>query len=368
MIFDTLCQMAEQKLLDHKVSGLGVTIRELVKEARIFEFPGRSHEVLPAVNFGGRNRRVIKDLFFLPFPVIALEDSASAIILADYHEQALGLNVERFWLECQLIQQSREAEFAHGHSPAPFPTHLEGFAVVTWGTFLNVTYSGLRYSTPSPSIEKRWTIERILRALRIWRPKPSEPAQQPETDQINWRLKARVRVTLGSFAAKRLTRQEARQTGGKRGQWKVFLAFRGDEREIYGSKAAQNALVAMKEVAVFNLPGRFLVEKTRIKEKKQRLHRDRIPRSDGRPHYILLEPKEYRAAIGQPEVQDDSGEKKVRERRAHLRFLQHPRFTPEKRFTWVPVKAVIDGPTKGKSPDGGHNYRIIDAVPHSAEE
>ena len=99
----------------------------------------------------------------------------------------------------------------------------------------------------------------------------------------------------------------------------------------------QKALLA---VVIINTPNTFIVEERPINEPKDK--KDRIVRSQHRPHYIVLEPKDIRRRLGLPEL--EYGPKTPHERRGHYRRLTSERYSDEVRGTTIWVKACWVGP------------------------
>ena len=89
MLFDKLCGLAERHL-PHLIP--------ILDQAALFHFPGRPHEFLTAqrdqIDYDQAN-----ELFYLPFPVVALEDDASVCILMDSEEGQLGLEGRRHFVD-----------------------------------------------------------------------------------------------------------------------------------------------------------------------------------------------------------------------------------------------------------------------------
>lgn len=143
-------------------------------------------------------------------------------------------------------------------------------------------------------------------------------------------------------------------------KWDLCCSYTPDEAVRICEGMAKNVLIALQQTAMYNLPGRFIVEKTPVTPSSRPKDLGRILPSTLRPHYILLEPREFRERIGLGEPHAGQGGKTTHERRAHLRFLKNERFTQGKRDTWIRVRATIVGPKEGTSPNGKWRYRILD--------
>jgi len=92
MIFDKFCAIIERQLPEH---------RKVAEEAKLFVFDKIPHHVLPKK--GEADYEEIKELFTLPFPITAIEDPASLIILMDKKNNQIGVNEERFYIEVSPI-------------------------------------------------------------------------------------------------------------------------------------------------------------------------------------------------------------------------------------------------------------------------
>src|SRR4051794_2416218 len=99
MIFDTLCAIAENQL---------PTLVPLLKRAKLFDFPHAPHEILPK-SFPPDEAAFYRENFFLPFPVICVEDKASAVVMWDDVEDAKGSRVTRRFIECTPLAANAEA-------------------------------------------------------------------------------------------------------------------------------------------------------------------------------------------------------------------------------------------------------------------
>jgi hypothetical protein len=269
-IFDVLCQIAEQGLLPERIA-------RLLESASLFEFPGRAHEILPQIDFEHNQRSFFQELFFLPFPAVVMEDSASCVLLADYNTDAIGIEQERFFLECQVLNAAHLTEFAKTGERSKV-LELHGCAFVNWGKLMNTRWFGGEQDI-APEERSGWR-----RRLAGWWPWFKRKKQHPSTSEP-FSLAADVRC-LGSLVARR----------GRR-EWSRVTSFDTESlREAVGLSGT-NALVALKEVAVFNLPKRFIVRRTR-NCRQPLAAKHHILRSLERPIYILLEPREFRERIG----------------------------------------------------------------------
>ena len=95
MIFDQLLGTIERHYKDFYDGYL----YHLCKEAKIFDFHATSHKILPK-KINTKDLDFIKEYFILPFPVVAVEDTASCTILADLTKNQVGPFEDRFFLDC----------------------------------------------------------------------------------------------------------------------------------------------------------------------------------------------------------------------------------------------------------------------------
>ncbi|MCB0346442.1 MAG: hypothetical protein KDD66_15090, partial [Bdellovibrionales bacterium] len=77
MLFDSLLGLVERNYLPAEVA-------RVVRNSRLFVFPGRAHEVL-AEEKSATDEEIaeLNERFRLPFDTVAVEDSASLVIIAD---------------------------------------------------------------------------------------------------------------------------------------------------------------------------------------------------------------------------------------------------------------------------------------------
>lgn len=275
-------------------------IYQLVRKASFFEFPGRVQDVLSAddLNQAIESGR-LNELFFLPYRVVAIEDDESCIILADTEDDALGIQVRRHFLEAK-------SPWLHGN-PA-IPNLPEDTLLVTWGEV--------------------------------------EDIQHGPGDAL--RMKNSVRGAVFVSRKRRV----------------VHNCFPMNPRTMEGVKLdmLNNSWSAMRELAYFNAPSRFIVERRPlIVGKRQngngKVNRKRgrpmIPRTDVGPIYSLLTPPEIRSLLGMNGAELDIT---PHWRRRHLRELHSERFTRARGKTVV-VRASWVGPTEAIQ--GNKRYRIV---------
>jgi hypothetical protein len=291
MIFDRLAMVAERHL-PH--------LKPLLEQTHLFLFEGRAHEVLPkehdqeTIDFLAEN-------FFLPFPVVAIEDSASCIILADTIPHQKGLSSRRNFIEVMPLDGSTMGEFAN-----------------------------------SAEITER------------------------EKD-TKWLPKGYVTITLGYI--EQVSAQDGKSTSMSVSLDAVFGADKDNLRHITPlmstedvnvatQETGRNIHTAYEEVMFFNTPNRFVVERTALNTK--RAAKGRVQRAHARENYILLTPDEIRKTLGVSKESGTGKKVRVHERRRHYRKLTSDHFKNKKGqtivipATWCGTSETTVGKTRYK--------------------
>lgn len=84
--------------------------RTYVQRARLFQF-----DLMPTETMCGFSTDLIDGLsydFFLPFPVVAVEDKVSCVIVADIEKESIGLNVPRIFMEvAPLVNYTKDGAY-----------------------------------------------------------------------------------------------------------------------------------------------------------------------------------------------------------------------------------------------------------------
>jgi hypothetical protein len=86
MKFDRLCGLAERHYQNH-------VVQVACQKARIFDLPVVAHEDLDFKKYYDSEN------FYLPFPVIAIEDKTSCVILMDSESKQIGFDEPRYFIE-----------------------------------------------------------------------------------------------------------------------------------------------------------------------------------------------------------------------------------------------------------------------------
>lgn len=297
MFFDNLCKIVEhhQELRD---------LKQPLNEAALFVFDKPPHEFLPK-SYDEADTRWLMDNFYLPFPVTAIEDPASVVVLIDEEENAHGLG--------KVSRRFVEALPATNINPSAYR-------------------EGLRAKTADMS-------------GRV----------EPGT----------MVVTLGRITDVETGPGHVNVAGDISG---VFLIGPSGPPLIlpreWGDPVLSNARAALEEATVLIDPSRFIVQSTPLSvvNKKERPLKKgqerRIPRSTERPTYTVLTPQEIKQKImvGAPEPEGTHASPVPHRRRRHTRLLQSA-FFKHKQGQIIRVRASYIGPTEAVVKN--RRYRVI---------
>lgn len=291
MLFDSLLALMERGYLPPEVV-------RVIRDSRLFVFPGRAHEVL-AEEKSATDEEVaeLNEHFRLPFRTVAVEDTASLVIIADVEEDQVGLSGPRSYIEVEQMVGPRNSEFSVG--PGELSPELEnmfrGTVNVVWGAVENMVFDPGRYGGNHLHAQFRYGGH-------------------------------------GCFEKKK----------GLRRDLMAYLPA-----DMVTRNSANNVLTAVAEIDAFNQPNRWILEGIPVKEKKAKGTRE--PRSHERPIYTLLKPQQIREKLGLPAPGEGSSPR-PHERRGHWRTYRHQRFASSGladkrrwiRATWVgPSEAVV---------------------------
>lgn len=254
MVFDKLCGLVERipEFLPFK---------SLVEQSRMFVFPGRAHDILPKEL---PEASWLSEYFCLPFNTVAIEDTASVVILSDSYKGQIGITSRRYWIEAMRLDTSPE-EFADSKGE------------ITVNNKLHDQYSDCLFVSSG-------TID---------------------TFKSNNRVDYDITGSIIGFYV-------ANKSGIQLNTKQVISKFNG--QVIDGP--LKNAGVALQEVMYFNTPNKFIVEiapanYNKVKNKK-------ILRTEHRPQYTLLSPAEIKKTI-KSESTDKRESPIAHERRRHYR-------------------------------------------------
>lgn len=300
MIFDQFCGLVERHLPDAV---------PLLKLAHIFEFPGVPHETLPK-SYDEETLHLLSETFFLPFNVVAVEDPASCVLLFDRTKDQQGISEQRFFAECLPLDREHLSKCHEGIDALGSDNRFlqEGLLQIAFGRISRFQIDG----KSGPPLVIDGQLDRILLC-----------------DKRGVRLTETELMQRHPAIAERVTRSVLR-----------------------------NVMTAFEELFYFNVPSRFVVEKTVVKQRPPNPNTV-IPRSETRPHFILLTPDQIRDTLSREDVGQDPGtvrkSPKPHHRRRHYRRLKSDRYK-EARGKTVCVPAVWVGPEEGIV--GPNRYRV----------
>lgn len=291
MIFDRFCGIVER---------LFPELRKLAEGAHIFEFPEDTPWLDPQDT---ENLPEMNDIFFLPFPTIAVEHGKILIILHDLEKDAVGLDQYREFL---IFIRADDRERDSPRKEEFLKRVFEPFGVSAQQTYI-VRIGEIR-------------LERH----------DSTPASYKATGALHsFTLCTRDRILAHVTELEKI-----------------------DPTEKSARTAIDIASRAILKVMRFNRPDRFILEVSPVTKKKPQKPGGKIPRSDDRPKYTLLTPTEIRVKMGLPKPSSGTGtgtSKIPHERRRHYRTFRSDHFKEAKGktiiipATWVGAHEVIRG-------------------------
>ena len=304
MLFDRFCGIAERHFSQ---------LEPLVRQARLFVFPGKAQDILPDELTAERRNNL--DLFTLPFETTAVEDEATLTVLQDAEPDQIGLDKKRHFIDVTSIE-SDESVF----DPRNNPVDMQGEPFDKFRQELREKYRGGIFITTG-------TIESMH-----------------SVDSRN--VQGFGSIGFIAFASKK--------------QGVIFSEYapRLDQADEFWANmresACKNAMVALSELHFFSTPNHFILEEEPAGKKKGS-KKDKIPRSDQRPIYTVLSPKRIRQKLGLNEPEQERKSPVPHERRRHLRRLStEGGYFKQDRV--VPVKASWVGPSEARV--GNKIYRV----------
>lgn len=320
--FDRLCSVVERQFPSTEM-------RQYLKKAALFDFPQRWHEVSTGPD--GKDRMAdyelvggvefVMETFFLPFPVVAVEDTASVLLIIDAEPGQVGLNRERIFVECFTMGTSHEEYGYDGEEAAARAKKLRNPVI--------------------PPTASMVTVSRIKRAWADTNKETGAPLICYESE-------------LGlAFVA------DKKKMYLSPSQWRQMCIASGDWPRMMHS-AGVNTKTALEEVMYFNTPHRFVVKRSAERPRKKKGKGPEFLRSNERDQYILLQPHEIREKLGMPEPAHDRKSPTPHSRRRHFRVLKSERFKfdrekhPDGKRVIVPATWI--GPSEGEC--DGRRYKV----------
>jgi len=296
MLFDKLAGFVERN-----IPGL---VPEIEKTA-LFEFPFRAHEVVEQGMFSQDDL----DLFFLPFPQVAIEDRATCTFFFDGEEKQVGLATPRTFIEVMAMDGGPDPEAFTG-SPAQITPEMRQFARQEG---LHQLSFGRLFSMELPGGNQNYKIAATVDRIVAINGK-GQILGQMDSDEIH-----------------------------------MMPGHEEAARSVIG-----NIATAIEELMLLNnSPEYFIFETAPAKPRK--VKRGRITRSPDRPRFVPLKPDEIRKTMGLKDEPGQKGTRRPHERRRHWRVLKSERYT-KKRGQRVLVEACWIGPSEAVV--GKKRYRV----------
>ena len=250
MIFDRACGIVERHLPE---------LVDTFHQAKLFVFPVIPHLFLK--EHCGHVTKEALDLFTLPFPVTAIEDNASCVMLVDFDDNAIGAHHMRSYINIGWVGKDINAFNTNPKEKemvAELKKHFPSDTVILdFGTIYNISH-------------------------------------------VN-KTACGIQAKSGRFII--ASKNE------------VFVDYKDNMPRELVDASAVNVLAAIEELLLLNTPKRFVVESTPNKLPKKK----KIARSHQRPNYTLLTISDTLRKLGNEHSITSS--KTPHFRRRHLRRL-----------------------------------------------
>lgn len=278
MIFDQLCGIAERFLPE---------LIPFLERAELFIFPGRPQDILPKTS----PDEDTLEHFILPFPVIAVEDTATCSILIDTDPMQMGLSGRRLFIDCMP---------------------------------LGVPYTEFDPNAADPTIRK--LVESIDHSSFEQEHIGCYSVSMGYLEQVGTEMtKDGEKVT--AIAETTWFKEVHKKNGIKYTEEDLKRLPQNFVAEAKKS-SAHNALTALQEVIFFSSSDRFILETRPVKikplKKKSRL---KIPRSDNRSTYIFVEPNKIYDRFGVSKSDPVRELQAGYQRRRFVRKLRHDKYS-----------------------------------------
>lgn len=295
MIFDKFSGMVERIPEFHN-------LKSLMDEVKLFYFPAKPQDVLD------KEVDVTEyiDNFFLPFPVIAIEDQASLCFLIDTETEQRGLKKPRRFIDIVSLSTMVDNFDPNITGPKELEYYKKYYSQIKQMDLYTVSFG---------------YIEDIIQ---------------------NSKTKFKFRgETVKAYAIEKNKIVED-----------VMKTTLGGANEDMLLTPVKNAGVAIQEVLYFNSPSRFVLKESSVKQRK---NPKKILRSVDRPIYTMLTPKEIRDRLSLPNPKNESRKTpEAHYRRRHFRTFKSDRFKNMKGksivvpATWIGESEKVIGKKKYK--------------------
>ncbi len=290
----------------------------IMKQVRIFEFPYSPHRVLPK-SFENSRDRVLD--CFLPYPVIAIEDVGSCVVLADSGPNQVGVEAPRLFIEYLPMVNNNDDAYREDHrlydEKDADELKMKDVGLVNVGVI-----EKLILGKDSATFYGGGYLSRTLLGSK----------KEVIYDADVSRNFNQLREGLESIAGRKMTDEEF---------------YRASQKYANGPK--RNAYVSLQEVIFFNQPDRFILETTPVKV-KAKVQKDKLLRSHQRPLYTILEPEKIREKLGIT-YPNSTGKKRKspipHEKKRYISWLRKKRFSKDKDGKPIEPKPIPWGKDKG---------------------
>tara|TARA_R100001086_G_scaffold192515_1_gene109732 strand:- start:11032 stop:11964 length:933 start_codon:yes stop_codon:yes gene_type:complete len=307
MIFDRLAGFADR--FPDRFRGL----RDILARAHVFHFDYAPHEVLPK-SYTREELNFHAEHFVLPFPVVAIEDRSSCVLMWDADPDAQGLGCERYFVEAaplamQCARSWRDAEeeeeWRKSLSPA-MRARIESMVQYSVGVIHSIDPS----RDPSDAALSSWLDITAAAMLDV---------------QV---------ATKTDFCHEETARLQS-------------------EPSVLRGTVIPNAMTAIEELMQLNTPDRFILRTSPAVAVKG--GRKKTLRSHERPIYTLLKPDEIRARMQTP---GDGAPRRLHERRRHVRrYPDDPTRWPNVHGKAVVIPACWSGTAEATV--GRRHYKVM---------
>jgi len=275
MIFDKFCGFVEK--YGHHFKKLD--LKEIAREAKLFYLPYIPHEITAQFNF----KEMDWDLFHLPYPITAIEDKTSLIILIDQKENQLGISDFRYVIDFSTYKYGK----THEHYDYRYKDNIDFQS----SNFLDII------------------IQEKLESLTIGELRH----EKVHFDSGKYEL-------YGGIYEAGLSKQKKHFTMAVTLNTPIDMNQNTPEVEM-AKNTSRNASCAIEELGCIYTSNKFILKTSPTAPQKKG---KKIPRSNSRPIFSILSPKEIRETmqIEHPQSDKKRNSPVPHERRRHFRRLR----------------------------------------------
>jgi len=287
MYFDTLCRIAE-KHLTHLIRPL--------KKTALFVFDAAPHEFLDKI-VPQDELDYLNTQFFLPFPVMSVEDKAGVCMMTDRESNQKGVMTDRSFVD--MISFGSNDSFRD----SGFLNMQDDMILVSTG-IIRMCANTPQTWLANGEVQEVYLFDGDCKPLSIFRMLE------------NWCIVDGQKMPIPNHA-------------------KVYL----------GQQCLVNPKTCLEEIRHINTPSRFVVESAPVKMPKP--NSPKIPRSHQRPIYSMLNPGAIHKILG---TRTETGTHKSpvpHGRRKHVRKLRSDKFVNKKGLD-ILIPATWVGPSEAK--------------------